>query len=49
VQTLTGFAMGLIIMAGVALFNIADIAFTAAVVSFISLTNTGIDMLTGCL
>ena len=42
VQTLTGFAMGLIIMAGVALFNIADIAFTAAVVSFISLTNAGI-------
>ena len=42
VQTLTGFAMGLIIMVGVALFNIADIAFTAAVVSFISLTNAGI-------
>jgi hypothetical protein len=49
VQTLTGFAMGLIIMAGVALFNIADMAYVAAVVSFISLTNAGIDMLTGCL
>jgi uncharacterized membrane protein YfcA len=42
VQTLTGFAMGLIIMAGVALFNIADIAFAAAVVSFISLANAGV-------
>ncbi|MGV0036180.1 MAG: TSUP family transporter [Candidatus Azotimanducaceae bacterium WSBS_2022_MAG_OTU7] len=42
VQTLTGFAMGLIIMAGVALLNIADIAFAAAVVSFISLANAGV-------
>ena len=42
VQTLTGFAMGLIIMAGVALFNITDIAFAAAVVSFISLSNAGV-------
>ena len=42
VQTLTGFAMGLIIMAGVAMFNIADIAFAAAVVSFISLSNAGV-------
>jgi hypothetical protein len=42
VQTVTGFAMGLIIMAGVALFNITDIAFAAAVVSFISLTNAGV-------
>lgn len=41
VQTLTGFAMGLIIMAGVALFSITDIAFAAAVVSFISLANAG--------
>ena len=40
VQTLTGFAMGLIIMVSVALFAIADIAFAAAVVSFISLVNT---------
>jgi len=42
VQTLTGFAMGLIIMAGVALFNNTDIAFAAAVVSFISLANAGV-------
>lgn len=42
VQTLTGFAMGLIIMAGVALFSITDIAFAAAVVSFISLANAGV-------
>lgn len=40
VQTITGFAMGLIIMTGVAVFAIADIAFAAAVVSFISLVNT---------
>ena len=40
VQTLTGFAMALIIMVSVALFAIADIAFAAAVVSFISLVNT---------
>lgn len=39
VQTITGFAMGLITMAGVAVFGIADIAFSAAVVSFISLVN----------
>ncbi len=39
VQTLTGFAMGLIIMVCVALLSIADIAFAAAVVSFISLVN----------
>ena len=42
VQTLTGFAMGLIIVVGVALFDITDIAFAAAVVSFISLTNAGV-------
>lgn len=39
VQTITGFAMGLMIMAGVAVFAIADIGFAAAVVSFISLVN----------
>lgn len=39
VQTLTGFAMGLITMAGVAVLGIADIAFSAAVVSFVSLVN----------
>ncbi len=42
VQTLTGFAMGLIIMAGAALFSLADIAFAAAVVSFISLANVAV-------
>jgi len=40
VQTITGFAMGLIVIAGVTAFNIADISFSAAVVSFISLSNT---------
>ena len=40
VQTTTGFAMGLIIIAGVTAFEIADISFSAAVVSFISLSNT---------
>ncbi len=44
VQTLTGFAMGLIIMVAVALFSIADIAFAAAVVSFISLINVLVAM-----
>ncbi|MDA9679921.1 sulfite exporter TauE/SafE family protein [Gammaproteobacteria bacterium] len=47
VQPLTGFAIGLIIMAGVALFNIAGIAFTAAVVSLISLANAGIALIYG--
>lgn len=42
VQTVTGFAMGLIIVVGVALLDITDIAFAAAVVSFISLTNAGV-------
>lgn len=39
VQTITGFAMGLIIMGGVVAFGLADIAFAAAVVSFVSLVN----------
>jgi uncharacterized protein len=47
VQTLTGFAMGLIIVVGVALFDITDIAFAAAVVSFISLTNAGVALRDG--
>lgn len=47
VQTLTGFAMGLIIMVGVALFSIADIGFAAAVVSFISLVNALVAMRKG--
>ena len=47
VQTLTGFAMGLIIIVGVALFDITDIAFAAAVVSFISMTNAGVALRQG--
>lgn len=47
VQTITGFAMGLIVMAGVALFSIADISFAAAVVSFISLLNASIALRKG--
>lgn len=42
VQSITGFAMGLIIMGGVGAFGLADIAFGAAVVSIVSLTNTSI-------
>ncbi len=40
VQTTTGFAMGLIIMGGVTALGLAEIEFTAAVVSLISLLNT---------
>lgn len=40
VQTTTGFAMGLIIMGGVTALGLAEIEFTAAVVSLISLVNT---------
>lgn len=40
VQTITGFAMGLIIIAGVTALDVADISFSAAVISFISLANT---------
>ncbi len=36
VQTIAGFAMGLVTMAGIILFGIVDIAFSAAVVSFMS-------------
>lgn len=39
IQTVTGFAIGLVIMAGVAVFDITDIPFAAAVISFVSLTN----------
>ncbi len=39
VQTITGFAMGLLIVGGVTILNIAPIAFTAAVVSILSLLN----------
>ncbi|MDK1022741.1 MAG: sulfite exporter TauE/SafE family protein [Gammaproteobacteria bacterium] len=39
VQTITGFAMGLLIMGGVTILNLAPIAFSAAVVSILSLLN----------
>ncbi|MBT4162728.1 MAG: sulfite exporter TauE/SafE family protein [Gammaproteobacteria bacterium] len=39
VQTVTGFAIGLVTMAGVAVFGVADIAFAAMVISFISMAN----------
>lgn len=41
VQSVTGFAMGLIIMGGVTALGLADISFSAAVVSLISMANTG--------
>lgn len=42
VQTVTGFAMGLIVIGGVTVFDLVPIQVTAAVVSFISLVNTGV-------
>ncbi|MEX2489857.1 MAG: sulfite exporter TauE/SafE family protein [Pseudomonadales bacterium] len=42
VQTITGFAMGLIVIGGVTVFDLVPIEVTAAVVSFISLVNTGV-------
>ncbi|MFT7131654.1 MAG: putative membrane protein YfcA [Cyclobacteriaceae bacterium] len=42
VQTLTGFAMGLIIMGGVTALGLASISDTAAVVSLVSLLNTAV-------
>jgi len=42
VQTIAGFAMGLIIMGGVALFGLVDISVAAAVVSFIALLNAAV-------
>ncbi|MFT4820082.1 MAG: putative membrane protein YfcA [Candidatus Azotimanducaceae bacterium] len=42
VQTLTGFAMGLIIMGGVTAMGLASISDTAAVVSLVSLLNTSL-------
>ncbi len=47
IQTITGFAMGLVTMAGVALSGAADIVFSAAVVSFISMVNAGISLRKG--
>ncbi|MBD3649321.1 MAG: sulfite exporter TauE/SafE family protein [Pseudomonadales bacterium] len=40
VQTMTGFAMGLIVIGGVTALDLAEIQFTAAVISLISLVNT---------
>lgn len=40
VQTLTGFAMGLLIMGAVTFLDLAPVAFSAAVVSLLSLLNT---------
>lgn len=42
VQTMTGFAMGLIVIGGVTVLGLAEIEVTAAVVSIISLVNTGV-------
>lgn len=39
IQTLTGFAMGLIIMGSVTAFDLAPVAFSAVVVSFTALAN----------
>jgi len=39
VQTVTGFALGLIVMGGITLFDLAPVAFTAVVVSFTALAN----------
>jgi uncharacterized membrane protein YfcA len=42
VQSITGFAMGLIIMGGVTALGVAEIAFSAAVVSLISMVNAAV-------
>ncbi len=42
IQTITGFAMGLVIIGGVTLLGLADVGFAAAVISLISLVNTGV-------
>ena len=39
-QTITGFAMGLVIVAGVALFDIETVSFAAAVVGILSMANS---------
>jgi uncharacterized membrane protein YfcA len=40
VQTITGFAMGLVIMGGVTMLDLAPVAFSAGVVSLLSMVNT---------
>ena len=47
VQTVTGLAMGLVSMAGITVLGVADVAFSAAVVSFISMANTSIGLRKG--
>ena len=47
VQTFTGFALGLVVMVAAALFSLADVAFAAAVVSFVSLANTIVALRSG--
>lgn len=42
VQTITGFAMGLLIVGGVTILNLAPITFTAAIVGILSLANTSL-------
>jgi len=44
VQAITGFAMALIVMGGVTALGLAEIAFSAAVVSLIALVNTTISL-----
>ena len=47
VKSVTGFAMGLVTMAGITVLGVADIAFSAAVLSFISMTNSSIGLRKG--
>ena len=47
VQSVTGFAMGLVTMVGITVLGVADIAFSTAVVSFISMANTSIGLRKG--
>ena len=47
VQTIMGFAMELVTMVSITLLGVADIAFSAAVVSFISMANTSIGLRKG--
>ena len=47
VQTITGLAMELVTMVSITLLGVADIAFSAAVVSFISMANSSIGLRKG--
>ncbi|MDA0789082.1 MAG: sulfite exporter TauE/SafE family protein [Proteobacteria bacterium] len=46
IQTVSGFAMGLIIIAGATLLGLAEIAFSAAVIGIISLVNSTVALRT---